>query len=152
MGVGRASGPSSGARLREFFQFCSSLKTRQKEVGFQVLAGTAQRLLPGLEAGAVGAVLAFATPAPTACYEIYTAWKEGDTGLAREKQERVKASAIRVASELGIPGLKYALDLNGYYGGAPRLPLLPLTADLKAEVEKLMSDIAKLIPLSSALV
>jgi 4-hydroxy-2-oxoglutarate aldolase len=117
------------------------LKTRQKEVGFQVLAGTAQRLLPGLEAGAVGAVLAFATPAPTACYEIFTAWKEGDTKLAREKQQRVSASAIRVASELGIPALKYALDLNGYYGGQPRLPLLPLTADLKAEVEKLMSDI-----------
>jgi len=119
----------------------ASLKTRQKEVGFQVLAGTAQRLLRGLEAGAVGAVLAFATPAPTACYEIYTAWKEGDIKLAREKQERVSASAIRVASELGIPALKYALDLNGYYGGPPRLPLLPLTGDLKAEVEKLMSDL-----------
>jgi 4-hydroxy-2-oxoglutarate aldolase len=119
----------------------AGLKTRQKEVGFQVLAGTAQRLLPGLEAGAVGAVLAFATPAPTACYEIYTAWKEGDAELAREKQERVKASAIRVASELGIPALKYALDLNGYYGGPPRLPLLSLTGDLKAEVEKLMSDL-----------
>jgi 4-hydroxy-2-oxoglutarate aldolase len=119
----------------------ASLKTRQKEVGFQVLAGTAQRLLPALEAGAVGAVLAFATPAPTACYEVYTAWKEGDIELAREKQKRVSASAIRVASELGIPALKYALDLNGYYGGPPRLPLLPLTADLKAEVEKLMSDI-----------
>jgi 4-hydroxy-2-oxoglutarate aldolase len=117
------------------------LKTRQKEVGFQVLAGTAQRLLRGLEAGAVGAVLAFATPAPTACYEIFTAWKEGDIELAREKQERVSASAIRVASELGIPALKYALDLNGYYGGPPRLPLLPLTGDLKAEVEKLMSDL-----------
>ncbi|MGH9516214.1 MAG: dihydrodipicolinate synthase family protein [Terriglobales bacterium] len=117
------------------------LKTRQKEVGFQVLAGTAQRLLPALEAGAVGAVLAFATPAPTACYEIFTAWKEGDAELAREKQERVSASAIRVGSELGIPALKYALDLNGYYGGPPRLPLLPLSADLKAEVEKLMSDL-----------
>jgi 4-hydroxy-2-oxoglutarate aldolase len=118
-----------------------SLKTRQKEVGFQVLAGTAQRLLPALEAGAVGAVLAFATPAPTACYEIFTAWKEGDAKLAREKQQRVSASAIRVASQLGVPALKYALDLNGYYGGPPRLPLLPLTGDLKAEVEKLMSDI-----------
>jgi 4-hydroxy-2-oxoglutarate aldolase len=117
------------------------LKTRQKEVGFQVLAGTAQRLLRGLEAGAVGAVLAFATPAPTACYEIFTAWKEGDIELAREKQERVSAGAMRVASELGIPALKYALDLNGYYGGPPRLPLLPLTGDLKAEVEKLMSDL-----------
>jgi 4-hydroxy-2-oxoglutarate aldolase len=119
----------------------SSIRTRQKEVGFQVLAGTAQRLLPALEAGAVGAVLAFATPAPTACYEIFTAWKEGDAKLAREKQERVSASAIRVASELGIPALKYALDLNGYYGGPPRLPLLPLTAELKAEIEKLMSDL-----------
>lgn len=118
-----------------------SLKTRQKEVSFQILAGTAQRLLPALEAGAVGAVLAFATPAPTACYEVFTAWKEGDTDLAREKQERVSASAVRVASELGIPAIKYALDLNGYYGGPPRLPLLPLTADLKTEVEKLMSDL-----------
>jgi dihydrodipicolinate synthase/N-acetylneuraminate lyase len=117
------------------------IKTRQKEVGFQVLAGSAQRLLPALEAGAVGAVLAFATPAPTACYEILTAWKEGDAKLAREKQERVSASAIRIASELGIPALKYALDLNGYYGGPPRLPLLALTGDLKAEVEKLMSDL-----------
>ena len=119
----------------------AGLKTRQKEVGFQVLAGSAQKLLPALEAGAVGAVLAFATPAPTACYEILTAWKEGDAKLAREKQERVSVSAIRVASELGIPALKYALDLNGYYGGPPRLPLLPLTADLKAEVEKLMADL-----------
>jgi len=117
------------------------LKTRQKEVGFQVLAGLAQKFHPALDAGAVGGVLAFACPAPTACYEIYAAWKEGDAGLARLKQERISASSIRVASELGIPGLKYALDLNGYYGGPPRLPLLPLTSDLKAEVEKLMADI-----------
>jgi dihydrodipicolinate synthase/N-acetylneuraminate lyase len=119
----------------------SGIKTRQKEVGFQVLAGAAQRLLPSLEAGAVGAVLAFATPAPTACYEVYAAWKEGDQELARLKQDRITAAATRVGSELGIPALKYAMDLNGYYGGPPRLPLLPLTADLKIEVEKLMQDI-----------
>ena len=117
------------------------LKTRQKEVGFQILAGTAQRLLPCLDAGAIGGVLAFSDPAPTACYEIYAAWKEGDGELAKLKQERVSKAATRVASQIGIPGLKYALDLNGYYGGPPRLPLLPLTADLKSEVEQLMSDI-----------
>ena len=119
----------------------SGRKTRQKEVGFQVLAGAAQRLLPSLEAGAVGAVLAFASPAPTACYEIYAAWKEGDAELARIKQERILSASTRVGSELGIPALKYAADLNGYYGGPPRLPFLPLTADLKAEVEQLMADI-----------
>ncbi len=117
------------------------LKTRQKEVGFQILAGTAQRLHPCLEAGAVGGVLAFSAPAPTACYEIYAAWKEGDAELATLKQERIVKAAPRVASQIGIPGTKYALDLNGYYGGSPRLPLLPLTADLNSEVEQLMSDI-----------
>ena len=55
-----------------------SLKTRQKEVGFQVLVGAAQKLAPSLDVGAVGAILAFADCAPTACYEIYAAWKEGD--------------------------------------------------------------------------
>ena len=130
------SRPSSSA-----ITVLGGLKTRQKEVGFQILAGTAQRLHPCLDAGAVGGVLAFSTPAPTACYEIYAAWKEGDAQLANLKQERIVKAATRVASQIGIPGTKYALDLNGYYGGPPRLPLLPLTADLKTEVEQLMSDI-----------
>jgi dihydrodipicolinate synthase/N-acetylneuraminate lyase len=119
----------------------SGLKTRQKEVGFQILAGTAQKLHSCLDAGAVGGVLAFADPAPTACYEIYAAWKEGDASLAKLKQERITAAATRIGSQLGIPGLKYGLDFNGYYGGAARLPLLPLTATLKAEVEQLLADI-----------
>ena len=117
------------------------MKTRQKEVGFQVLVGAAQKLHASLEAGAVGAILAFACPAPTACYEIYAAWKEGDADLARLKQERISTAAQRVGSDLGISGLKHAMDFNGYYGGLARLPLLPLTAALKADVERLMADI-----------
>ncbi len=118
-----------------------TLKTRQREIGFQILAGQAQKLHPSLDAGAVAAVLAFADPAPTACYEIYAAWKEGDADLARLKQERISIAAAKVAGQFGMPALKYAMDLNGYYGGPPRLPLLPLTAAAKSEVERLMADI-----------
>jgi len=114
---------------------------RQKEVGFQLLAGSAQKLLLSLEAGAAGAVLAFGAAAPTACFEVYTAWKDGDKELAKLKQQRIVEPATRIASQLGIPALKYALDLNGYYGGPPRLPLLPLTGDQRGEVEKLMTDV-----------
>jgi len=117
------------------------LKTRQKEVGFQVMVGAAHQLEPSLAMGAVGAILAFASPAPTACYEIYAALKEGDTALAREKQERVKLPAQRVVGELGVPGLKYAMDLNGYFGGPSRLPFLPLSGDQKSEIETLMAGI-----------
>ena len=117
------------------------LKTRQKEVGFQVMVGAAHQLEPSLGLGAVGAILAFACPAPMACYEIYAALKDGDSALAREKQARVKLAAQRVVSELGVPGVKYAMDLNGYYGGPSRLPFLPLTGEQKAEIEKLMEGI-----------
>ncbi|MHA4875273.1 dihydrodipicolinate synthase family protein, partial [Enterococcus faecium] len=86
--------------------------------------GAAHKLQPSLDAGAVGAILAFADPAPTACYEIYAAWKEGDHELARIKQERVAKAAERVVGALSIPGVKYAMDLNGYFGGTVRLPLL----------------------------
>ncbi len=130
------STPSSSA-----ITVVGKLKTRQKEVGFQVMVGAAHQLEPSLGLGAVGAILAFACPAPMACYEIYAALKDGDAALAREKQERVKQAAQRVVSELGVPGVKYAMDLNGYYGGPSRLPFLPLSGEQKAEIEKLMAGI-----------
>ena len=135
-GDGGVAKPSSGA-----VKVVGGLKTREKEVGFQVLVGAAQKLAPSLDAGAIGAILAFADCAPTGCYEIYAAWKEGDAKLAAEKQERIAKAAVRIVSELSIPGVKYAMDYNGMFGGAPRLPLLPLTADKKAEVEQLLQNI-----------
>jgi dihydrodipicolinate synthase/N-acetylneuraminate lyase len=134
-GVGGTK-PSSNA-----VSVVSGIKTRQKEVGFQIVVGLAQKLEPSLQAGAVGGILAFACAAPTACYEIYTAWKEGDAELARLKQDRITKATTRVSGELGIPGLKYGMDLNGYFGGPSRLPLLPLTGELKAEVERLLADV-----------
>jgi dihydrodipicolinate synthase/N-acetylneuraminate lyase len=59
--------------------------------------------------------------------------------LARSKQQGIAPVAKRVVAELGIPAVKYAMDLNGYYGGPPRLPLLPLTAAQKLEIETLMA-------------
>jgi 4-hydroxy-2-oxoglutarate aldolase len=119
----------------------STLRTRTREVGFQILCGAADKLLPSLEAGATGAVLALAACAPQACHEIYIAWKEGDAPLAGEKQARVVAASSLVAGRLGISGIKHACDLNGYYGGTARLPLLPLTADEKAEAARAMRDL-----------
>jgi dihydrodipicolinate synthase/N-acetylneuraminate lyase len=138
---GRASSPGASKPSSSAVSVMGGLKTRQKEVGFQVMVGAAQKLEPSLQVGAVGAILAFADAAPTACYEIYAAWKEGDNELARLKQERIATAAQRLVSDLGIPGLKYALDLNGYFGGPVRLPLLPITADVKVEIDQLMADI-----------
>jgi 4-hydroxy-2-oxoglutarate aldolase len=132
---------SSAAPSSAAISVVGNLKTRPKEVGFQVLVGAAHQLEPSLALGTAGAILAFACPAPTACYEIYAAIKDDDLPLAREKQDRVKPATQRVVSELGVPGIKYAMDLNGYYGGSARLPFLPLTGDQKKVVEEAMSNL-----------
>jgi dihydrodipicolinate synthase/N-acetylneuraminate lyase len=69
------------------------------------------------------------------------AWKDRDEKLADEKQQRVVAAADFICGRLGIPGVKFACDLNGYYGGLPRLPLLPLTAAERDEVQHLLVNI-----------
>jgi len=116
-------------------------KTRKKEVGFQVLTGSASIILPSLEAGASGAILGFGACAPEACYEIYFAWKDRDPKLAAEKQDQIIKPSQQIVGEFGISGVKYACDFNGYYGGYARQPLLPLTADQKTEVEALLATI-----------
>jgi 4-hydroxy-2-oxoglutarate aldolase len=116
-------------------------KTRTKVVGFQLLAGSTGGMLESLRAGAVGAMPAFAASAPQACYEVLAAWKDGDEGLAQEKQVRLHGVAERVEVELGVAGIKFGCDLNGYFGGRPRLPLLPLTGEERAEVETLMQGL-----------
>ncbi|MDE3148993.1 MAG: dihydrodipicolinate synthase family protein [Acidobacteriota bacterium] len=117
------------------------IKTRSREVGFQVLTGSVGGVFEALEAGASGAILAFAACAPQACQEIYLAWKDHDLKLAKEKQERIAAAGQRIVGGLGIRGVKYACDFNSYYGGRARAPLLPVTAEEKAEIEKLLAEI-----------
>src|SRR6266851_226299 len=116
-------------------------KTRTKVVGFQVLAGDTTGMLGAFRAGAVGAMPAFAASAPQACYEVLAAWRDGDEGLAQEKQVRLQSVAERVEEELGVAGIKFGCDLNGYFGGRPRLPLLPLTGEERAKVEALMQGL-----------
>jgi dihydrodipicolinate synthase/N-acetylneuraminate lyase len=113
-------------------------KTRSREVGFQVICGSASALSESLQVGATGGILAFAACAPQACQEVYLAWKDHDLALAAEKQKRIAGVNKRIVVELGIAGVKYACDFNGYYGGRPRSPLLGLSAEEKSEIEKLL--------------
>jgi 4-hydroxy-2-oxoglutarate aldolase len=117
------------------------IKTRTKEVGFPVLCGSTAMLLGSLEAGAAGGILAFASCAPQACQEVYLAWKDRDFKLAAEKQQRIAAASQRIVGQLGMSGVKYACDFNGYYGGHTRAPLLPVTGAEKAEIEALLAGI-----------
>jgi dihydrodipicolinate synthase/N-acetylneuraminate lyase len=115
------------------------LRTRTKSVRFQIISAHAPRLLDALNAGAVGIAPAFAAAAPQACYEVFAAWKDDDQPLAEEKQSRLCAAALLTEESPG--GLKFACDLNGYFGGLPRLPHLPPTGDQRTAIEHIMKPL-----------
>jgi 4-hydroxy-2-oxoglutarate aldolase len=114
---------------------------REVRPGFQVLVGSAPTLWPSLLMGACGAILAYANAAPYSTIAIWEAYRTREDAAGLDWQNRIGRAAALVTSKYGIPGLKYAMDLNGYYGGPVRLPLLPLTAEDKAKVEQLMENI-----------
>ena len=118
-----------------------ALKTRTRRVGFQIMAaGRATGMVALLEAGVAGAMPALAACAPQGCYEVYAAFKDGDPALAREKEQRLVA-ADDLMGALGIAGIKFGCDWNGYYGGVPRLPRLPLDASGRGQVERVLAGI-----------
>jgi 4-hydroxy-2-oxoglutarate aldolase len=109
--------------------------------GFAVLTGSAPTLWPSLLMGATGAMLAYANAAPFSLIALWEAFRKREDEAARDWQARIAPAAKLVTTRYGIAGLKYAMDLNGYYGGLPRLPLLPLSAVAKAVIESAFAGI-----------
>ncbi len=114
---------------------------KESETGFQVLAGSAAVLLPALDAGAAGAILALANPVPYATIAIWEAWRTREHEAAADWQNRMARAAALVPARYGVPGLKHAMDLKGYYGGPARLPLAPVSPEAKREIEEAFRDL-----------
>ncbi len=114
---------------------------RETKEGFQVLVGSAPTLAPSLAVGAVGAVLAYANAAPYSTIAIWEAHRQREFDAAMDWQARIAKAAVLVTVKYGVPGLKYAMDLNGYYGGPVRLPLTSIGPAAKAEIEAAFADL-----------
>ena len=62
----------------------------------------------------------------------------GDWKGAADLQKRLSPPAEAVTSLFGIPGLKFAMSLMGFFGGEARLPLLPLKDDQRAKLTSIL--------------
>jgi len=114
---------------------------RQVPPRFRYFLGSGCVFLPGLELGACGAILAVADAAPELCCRIHRLFREGKIEEARKLQLDLIPLNKAIMEGAGIAGLKYALDLRGYYGGQARPPLLPPGDAAKAEIARLMKGL-----------
>ena len=109
--------------------------------GFSFLLGAGGVFLDALEHGARGAILAVANAAPALCAKIYELFSAGRLEEARRLQLELAPLNKVVVGTHGIPGLKFAQELAGYFGGEARLPLLPIPEDAKAEIRAAMQKL-----------
>jgi 4-hydroxy-2-oxoglutarate aldolase len=107
---------------------------------FSTFVGSSATLFPSLLLGAAGGILALACFLPEPAIDIFEAVRAGDTARASRLQVSLLAPSRKIAGELGPTGVKYAMDCVGYYGGVPRLPLLPLTEAQKKTVESVLAE------------
>ena len=107
---------------------------------FDVLSGTINTLFQGLVLGASGGVVSLANAYPHPCCELYQRIKRGDIDGARKLHLRLFRLTHSLSGRFGVAGVEYAMEVAGYYGGTPRLPLLPLE---DAEKELIRDAIAE---------
>lgn len=108
---------------------------------FTIMTGNGTVFLDALKAGATGGILAVGCVAPDVCVEVFRAFREGRVEVADNLQAKLTPLAAAVTTRFGIGGLKAALDLAGYRGGAVRAPLQSPTEDQRAEIVELFKEL-----------
>lgn len=105
---------------------------------FSVLTGNGGQLLPGLQLGVRGGIVAVGLFAGGLCIDVYEGFKSGDLARATAAQDRLRPMATDIVAGMGVPGIKAALDAVGLVGGPVRGPLQPATAEQRRAVRALV--------------
>lgn len=135
----------SSGDLEQFRQFVDV--GRQVGRSFRVFMGRDHLILPGLEAGGVGAVSACANVIPRTFVELYEAYSRGDRALAERLQER--ARPLRMAFSMGTfpVVIKEAMKIAGIPAGDCRRPVTNLSPaereQLRGIVEAVLAEPAR---------
>jgi 4-hydroxy-2-oxoglutarate aldolase len=127
----------SGGNLTKMAEIISKAPS-----GFQVLAGSAGFLLPALTIGAVGGILALANIAPEQCIDIYKLFTVRIEDALRIQLGIITLNNV-VTREQGIPALKAAMDILGFYGGPCREPIMPMTPQALTDLSLLLDTFRK---------
>ena len=109
---------------------------------FSVMMGNGVTFKAAMERGCRGGILAAGLFAPALALAVYEAMVGARTAAndaaAERAQQRLAPLAARIVGEMGVAGVKAALDRVGLVGGPVRSPLLPLSAAELGQLAELL--------------
>ncbi len=123
----------------------STMITIASNKNFDVFAGNASIIFATLMLGGIGgAVPATANIAAKLCSEIYTFFLDDNIEKSRDLQLKILPldNFLTGPTGHGIPAIKAGMEMVGDLpAGYPRSPLLPITDDIKKELENILQSL-----------
>jgi len=100
----------------------------------------ASTLFSDFKAGSSAALVAVANAIPYSVQLIWEAYRQREDEAGADWQERIRP-LVELVEAHGTPALRWAMDLNSYYGGVPRLPLTPVAEWVKPAIVAALHDL-----------
>ncbi|MCE5330045.1 dihydrodipicolinate synthase family protein [bacterium] len=123
-----------GMKNSSFFPISKYKEFIPENAEFYLLAGNIKTFYPGLVEGASGAVLSTASYLPEYCCELYQLHLTQKTKEAVKLHNFLNNLSSNTIGRFGVAGVKFALDIRGFFGGNPRIPLLPVKPEDKKQI------------------
>ncbi len=106
---------------------------------FNILAGLASLWYPALTLGIEAGIFGLANLAANEFTGILEAYRMGNSNEAYDIFMRMFPVVNAIEKHYGTPGIKFAAELAGFEGGEVRRPLLPLSAEEKDDLRKMLA-------------
>jgi len=121
---------SDGACISEKIpKICENITSNESD-NFLLMAGSAGFISKFYDLGGQGAICALANVLPDNVCQLHQ-----DSSNLELQNELVRPNDL-VTAKYGIAGLKYAMEILGYYGGPVRSPLMELGVEGRREIDE----------------
>ena len=105
---------------------------------FHVMAGSANFLFSAMLQGSIGGTVSLANIFPEIAQQLFEYGRTGDRVAGTEHDNKCRTLNKAISGAYGVPGVKAAMDMAGLRGGYPRRPLLPLTAEQRESLRRVL--------------
>jgi 4-hydroxy-2-oxoglutarate aldolase len=113
---------------------------KSQSPSFAVLTGNGPMFHHAMATGARGGILAVALFAAALSLDVFDSMNGGDDSAAAAAQSRLTPVGAKIVGDLGVPGVKAAMDRVGLVGGPVRSPLLTLDDAQRDVVHQLLES------------
>lgn len=103
-----------------------------------VMAGSANFFMRTIVMGGSGGVISLANAFPEITSKLYDLTYNKKYKEAFELNEKILRMNRGVSGKGGVAAVKCAMDLAGLVGGSPRLPLLPISQEIKTQMKSFL--------------